>query len=815
MAEDRRRGIDLNANGVRPALGDKMARLLKTALACGVAALSLAAAAPALAQQRSFDIPAQDAASAISLFARQAGVQIVAPADRLQGVRTPALKGVIDARAALAQLIEGAGLEVASDTGAVIVLRFRGPAEGAVLQTQPSALDTVVVTAQKRDELAQAVPISLSAFSGRTMEVFRLDDLRDISRLTPGLLVSAFNFSSPTIAIRGATNTFTQIGANKPVAVVVDDLFVPRNSAAVFDLYGVSSVQVLRGPQGTLFGRNVTGGAILIDSGKPAFGRLSGSVRAGAGNYDFRQYDGLVDAPIGDNAAVRLAGSIRTRDGYGVDRLNGQQTDDQDSRSLRSQLRLRAGARTEILLGADYNDDHNGGRTLSSRAAGSDGDRRTAEVGYPQGFARDQWGASARIYWSAPVGEVTSITGYRNSQSGEDYSGTGTSYTFLTGTGTQAVNRDVDSVGLLSQELRFASPKWAFGDFVAGVYLADEDAKRQLRARTLLAQSGRVTTDVLTDQAVKTRSYGVFLDGVVRLPSDFSLTLGARYTHDRKTASLVRTDGFTAAGNFSARGLKADWGEVTPRAVLSWSPKEEINLYGSVTRGYTAGGFNTDAATLAALTQPFDPETVTNYELGLKSQWLGNRVRFNLSVFQMDYKDKQELFFNNLTRVLTITNAAKATAKGAEIELVYSPVSWLGLSANYGLLDTVYDDFIIPGGVVNTGNPLGSSPRNKGSLAADLRAPVRGGGHVIGSASWAYTDGYYTGATRDPNLHIGAYALTNLSVGYESPGGRWRLMAWAKNIGKVDYVLTPSTQGVLAEYLGEPRTYGLSLRASF
>ena len=789
--------------------------MLKKTLACGAAVLALTCAAlPAAAQQRAFDVPAQGATSAISAFARQAGLQVVAPADGLEGVRTQALKGSMDARAALRQLIDGTGLEIVSDSNGVIVLR-RAAARVAQVQ-EATSLDTIIVTAQKREESAQGVPISLSAFSGRTLEVQRLESLRDISRLTPGLLVSAFSQSSPTIAIRGATNTFTQIGANKPVAVVVDDLFIPRNSAATFELDGLNSVQVLKGPQGTLFGRNVTGGAIVLDTGKPAYGVAAGSVRVGGGNYGLKQADGVADLPVGETVALRLAASLKQHDGYGKDRLTGREQDDLDSRSIRAQARLQASDTVEVLLGGDYSEDHNGGRTLSSKAAGSDGDRRTSELGYNQGFARNQWGASARVYWQAPVGEVTAITGYRWSQSGEDYSGTGASYRFLTGTNTQSVNRDVDDVGLFSQEVRWASPKWERGDLVAGVYFADEDAKRQLRTRGLAAITGVASSDVLTDQAVKTQSYGAFVDGTLHLPAAFDLTLGARYTHDKKTASLLRTDFVRpATGSFSARDLKADWSEVTPRAVLTWTPREDLKLYGSVTRGYTAGGFNTDAAVITALAQPFDPETVTNYELGFKSQWLADTLRVNASVFHMDYKDKQELFFNNLTRVLTITNAGQATIEGAEVEVTWRPVPWLNLMGTYGFLDTVYDDFVIPGGAVNTGNPLGSSPRNKGSLAADVRIPLNGKGYVTGALSWAYMDGYYTGATKDPNLHIDSYALTNLSVGYESQDGRWALTAWAKNLGDVDFLLTPSTQGVLAEYLGEPRTVGVMLSAKF
>ncbi|MBQ1542496.1 MAG: TonB-dependent receptor [Caulobacteraceae bacterium] len=787
----------------------------------GAAAVTmLSAASPAgAAEIRVFDIPAQPAAQAISTFARQAGLQVVAPAEGLEPLRTAPLRGAYETRAALRLLIAGTGLEIASDSNGIIVLRRAAPKAASSLEAgdvEPSMVEKIIVTAQKREEAAQDVPITLTAFSGRAAETYRLESLRDISRLTPGLLVSSFSYSSPTIAIRGATNTFTQIGANKPVAVVLDDLFIPRNSAATFDLYGLNSVQVLKGPQGTLFGRNVTGGAIILDTGKPSFSTPTAIVRAGVGDYDLRQLDGRVDLPLEEAAVLRLAGSLKSHSGYGRDRLTGREQDDLDSRSLRGQLRLRPHETLEVLLGADYSDDQNGGRTLSSKGAGADGDRRTSELGYVQDFARNQWGASARVYWSAPVGQVTSITGYRRSQSGEDYSGTGASYEFLTGTASQAVNRDVDQVGLLSQELRYASPKWEHGDFVAGAYLSDEDAKRQLRARSLAARTGAVSADVLTDQSVKTRSYAVFVDGVVHLPAEFDLTLGARYTHDEKIASLLRTDFIRpATGSFSARDLKASWSELTPRAVLSWSPQPDLRVYASVTRGYTAGGFNTDAATLAALTLPFAPETVTNYELGVKSQWLENRLQINAAVFHMDYEDKQELFFNNLTRVLTITNAAQATAKGGEIEIRYKPTSWLNLMANYGYLDTRYDNFVIPGGVVNTGNPLGSSPVNRGALAADVDLPLGSAGYLIGSASWAYTDGYYTGATKDPNLYVGAYALTNLTLGYEAPSRAWRISAWVKNLTDVEYLLTPSTQGVLAEYLGEPRTWGVMLSARF
>jgi iron complex outermembrane receptor protein len=277
--------------------------------------------------------------------------------------------------------------------------------------------------------------------------------------------------------------------------------------------------------------------------------------------------------------------------------------------------------------------------------------------------------------------------------------------------------------------------------------------------------------------------------------------------------SLVRADLLRPTAGFAAHDLRADWGELTPRLALNWTPARAVLLYASATRGFTAGGFNTDATSLAALVQPFDPETVLNHELGLKSQWLDNRLRVNLSVFDMRYRDKQEFVNNSLTGILSITNASRATVRGAELELAWKPAPWLGLSANYGHLDTRYDRFEI-GNIHYTGNPLASSPRGKASLAADWRVPVPLG-QVFGAISCGWQSDYNTGAANDPNLRIAGYALLNMNLGLESADRRWRVQAWVKNATDRDYILTRSTQVVRAEYLGEPRTFGVTAGVRF
>lgn len=789
-----------------------------TLMTCACIALSTPMAGAQEKAAASISIPAQELGTALAQLGRETGREIVFPADLVRGLRTGGVTAQGSVEQAVAALLSGTGLSWrANGAGTIIIEKapFRaGAADGTVV---PAALEEIMVTAQRRAERGQDVPVSVTAFGAAAIDAYRLERLRDLSRVTPGLLVSSFSQSSPTIAIRGASNTFTQIGANKPVAIVVDDIFIPRNSAADFDLFGLNSIQVLRGPQGTLFGRNVTGGAIVLDTGKPAYGRNSAKLRGTIGNYSARAIEADGSVAAGDKAAFRLSGAFREHDGYGFDRLAGTPQDDQDSKSIRAQARFQATEDLEILLGADFGRDVNGSRTLSVLAglAGDDGNRRSSETGIPQHFERTQKGISGRLYWDVLGGQMVSITGLRKSRTDEYYSNVGLSYRFLTGTQSQLVSDDADSVRAFSQEIRYASPLWEEGNFIVGVYYLDESSRRLLLSKAYAAVSGNLVTNQGANQAVDSRSMAAFIDGTVHLPLNFDLTAGVRYTHDRKRASLTRTDAIVTANAFSFGGVTARWGEFTPRAILAWSPTRDIHAYVSYARGYTAGGFNTEASTPAVLSTPFNPEMVRNYEAGIKTDWLDNRLRLNVSAFRMRYKDKQELFFNNLTRILNINNAAKATSKGAEVEARVTVTEGLTLNGSYGRLDTRYDNFVIPGGVVNTGNPLGSSPHNKVALSANLSVPIGAWGEAFGTAVYSRTSSYFTGATADPNLRVGAYSLVNLSAGIAPADGRWRLTAFVRNLDNTQYLLTPSTQTVRSEYLGEPRTFGVTAQISF
>ncbi|WP_231602421.1 TonB-dependent receptor domain-containing protein [Herbaspirillum chlorophenolicum] len=748
-----------------------------------------------------FDVPAQPLDRAIAAIEAQSQLKVIRPAAMPDAISN-AVHGVYAPSDALRMAIDSSELAIKSEQG-----------DRIVLARQEAGLSTVIVTAQKRAQSAQSVPISMTTLSGKTLDAFRVQSLQDVSRLTPSLLVSSFSQNNPTVAIRGVSNTFSQMGVSKPVAVVVDDVFIPRNSASSFELYDLDSISILKGPQGTLFGRNVTGGAIVINTRVPSFEEREIETHTSVGNYGDRQFSGLVSVPLSDSAAFKISANVHHHDGYGYDRLTGREQDDLNSRNVRTQWRMKFNADAEATFSVDYGEDWNRGRTLSSDTLGSDGNNRTSELGVNQGFNRSQYGISAKVNWKVGQGDITSITAYRDSRSKETYSGVGTNYRFLV-TGAQALNTDADQVGTLSQELRYASPKWESGDFVTGLYFMNEAGNRQLRTTGLAAVTGAVNSDVLSAAGVNTTSYAVFADGTLHLPASVDFTAGLRYTRDEKDASLTRTDFRSAAKSFNVSGASSSWSQVTPRGVLSWEARPGFMTYASVTKGFTAGGFNTEAATADIFRTPFQPETVLNYEAGIKSQWLDNRLRVNAAIFRMKYKNKQELVFNANNGILTIVNAGKATVNGGELEVAYKPTRWLDLSLGYSRLEGVYDDFVV-GAVNNTGHPLGNSPQDQYSVAASMNLPLNMGGYLTGSASYSWVDSYYTGATQDPNLKNPSYGLVNASVGYDSSDRKWGVSFWIKNLTNAYYVQTRSTQVVNAQYAAPPRTFGVTLNTRF
>lgn len=790
-------------------------------ISVSLAAVAAAAATPAYAQERSyrFNIPPQDMGSALRAFALASRQQVTFDARMVRGKRSPGLVGSHSAIEALNILVAGSGLSVERGRSGIFIIRSAAIAipVGATMtggRTAPvdpgsSAADAgstpdIVVTAQKRSESAQKVPITLTAFTGADLDKRGIADIRDVARFTPGFNAAQFSNDKPIFAIRGAENTFSAAGATKPVGIFIDEIYIPRFSASNFSLYDAQNVTILKGPQGTLFGRNVTAGAILVTTREPSLTQIAANARVGIGNYNLREAAAYLSVPFSD----RLAGSVslnrEIHDGYGRDILNGRQEDNDNSWAVRGQLLFKPASSFKLRLSGDYSHDQNNGRALSSLTL-SDADRRTSQLGVPQTFDVTIAGASARMEFGDGPVKLTSVTGYRYSNSFEIFSRSGLSYLALPNS-FQEIGEERERDRAFSQEGRISYEDRNIS-LITGVFFFSEDSYRGFHKYRLAAQTGAITLDNFYDQDVKTTSVAPFADLTWHVTDRFDLIGGIRYTYEKKDARETLTNQTAPAAGFSALDGNG-WSQVTYRAVASYRANNDITLYASYATGFTAGGYNTEADQVSAFRTFFNPETSENLEAGIKTRFLDGRGRFNIAAFWTKYKDKQEFVFNNLTFIGNIINAAQARARGIESDISFSPVKALSIGGTFAYLDAKYLKFDIPGAASATGNPMGNSPRFTYSAYADLDQPV-GPVRLLGGISFTHKDKYNPSATLP--TPIGATNLVNAQIGIADPADHWRLMVWARNLTNQQYPLIISNYSVNAEWLAPPRTYGVRI----
>ena len=770
--------------------------------------------------------------AALNALVEQTGYQIIIFSEDAGSRRSTAIDGQYTLESALDALLDGTGLEYRFVNERTIAVaapwRFTPPPKSPpephrpTPQPKPAALTLpeperplrqapVIVSALKRDQVLQDVPAPITSFSAPELELTGSRSLQDVARLTPNFVGSTFNNTQPIFAIRGGSNTFSAIATSKPIAIYVDEIYLPRFSSADFDLFDMERVEVLRGPQGTFFGRNVAAGAIILTTETPLIDTLKARLSMESGNLDSYGLRGSINGPVSYDVAGKLSLSRVERSGYGRDVLTGREQDDLERTSVRGALLWRPNTDFEVLLSADHASDRNGGRTLSVIGRG-DRDRRTSELGVDQFFERDIQGGSLKLSYNGVAGQWVSISGARFSDSEELFGFSGLSFTQLE-QGFQQIDRYIETPRTLSQELRFVSNETERLSYIVGLFGLTEESERIVDRQRLAAGTRERLADLRLDQKVESEAVAAYVDGTWRIFTTIDLTAGLRYSVETRTASLDFTDRAKSAASFSASGLEESFNAATPRLALVWRPSEDATYYASATRGFTAGGFNTEADTIEEFSTPFGPETVTSYEIGAKFNLAGQRGYLNLAAFHQVYEDKQEFVLVPDTGFGTIVNAAEATLEGVEAEAGWRLNENVSASLSYGFLDAVYDDFRIGDTPGNTGNRLGSSPRHQFALGVEGDWPiVDGRAELYGRTDFSYTDEYFTGATNDPDLFIEGYGLLGGTAGVRSADGRVALELFGSNLFDEEYVLIPSDFVVQAEYLGPPRLFGVRLR---
>jgi len=701
-------------------------------------------------------------------------------------------------------------------------------------------LEEVIVTAQKREENVQTVPIAVSALSEETLRNASMLTMDDVSRQVPGFTVTTYNPVTPQPYIRGIGSNVSDAGADASVGVFIDGVYAGRAGGYRADMYDIERVEVLRGPQGTLFGRNVAGGALSIFSNRPSQ-EAAAELELTAGDYDLWGVKGMINGSLGSRAAGRLAFATRERDGDTDNTVSGNTLRDEDNQSARARLLWDASDTVTLLLTGEYSEDDLQGPSarnfwgadpsvvLESTGIGflspfllpSSPDPWRIEAAV-DGFAdREMYAATAQLDWDLGFGNLTSITGYRDLEYRFLDDVFGLAFDPASGIEPLLTNAADEESDQLSQEVRITSSGEGLV-WTAGLYYLQENVDRDETFSPL-------GDAVLYDQASDTSSYAAFGQVTLALADRLDLTLGGRYSYDEKSFDLVTSGGGAFALGFGL--LTADpgdpeagpvtfdasddesWSNFSGRVSLEYSPTDDSFLYATWSQGYKSGGYNGQATNYTAAVTPFDEETVDNYEIGFKTEFLQRRARLNVAAFYMDYQDLQVFVTSyETTAGLFVDNAGEAEITGFEAEFFLAPSERFDLSATYAWLDAELGDNELE--TVEEGNVLTRSPEQSASLAAQYRIPLGDLGELLLRADYAWQDKIYFQLENPEESAQDAYGLWNLRAALQAEAG-WEVALWVKNAADEEYWVTAFDPGfgsdlAASSVQGNPRMWGVT-----
>ena len=733
---------------------------------------------------------------------------------------------------------------VAIFASAVAAPNVLGQVETPVNQVaKKDVLEEIVITASKVGEtLLQETPISITAFTGEDLERSGIKSVDDLSAITPSLSTSR-NYDFGQVYIRGIGTNLVFPGSDSSVTVHLDGVYLGRPGMLFADFVDLERIEVVRGPQGTLYGRNSVGGTINLIPKLPSE-ELEADFSAEYGNYDQTRFSGSVRGTVADGkVGLALSGLYSTRDGYVKNAdPNGSDLDDEDTKGIRGTVRFFPTEGLEVRLSADYLSEDGTGAvfkqtgltTLGTPAAGIPGlsqpnipsDFRTVRIpnGTPptrvkQEADREYYGYTAHIKLDLSDNwELTSITSLR----GYDI------FQAVDSDGSDADERLSflpEEQDQLSQELQI-SGRVGNLDLVAGLfYFQEESSTDTVVTLPGLGNAffGAPDFNINFDTTVDTEAYAVFIQGKYDVTDKLSVTIGGRYNEEDKDINQVigtRFGDVFRAGQPVVFEDSASFTDFTPKFGIDYMISEDILGYFTATKGFKSGGFNFSVAQSA-----FDPEQLWAYEVGIKSDWFDDRLRLNASAFYYDYEDLQVQQFVAATGTprVEITNAATARVIGFELETVAMPTANLKLSAGLSYLDATYDEFVSQRASANTvdidlsGNRLSAAPEWSANLSAQYSKQVSDLGEASIRVDYQWIDEQFYTPFSDPNARQGSYSLLNANISLLTLDEKWEFSIYGRNLRDEEYissVLDFARSGVLTN-ITAPRTYGFRVSYSY
>ena len=702
-------------------------------------------------------------------------------------------------------------------------------------------LEEVMVTAQKREQSSQEVGIAITAMTGEQMEALNFTNAQQVAQMAPGVtMVQPNGEANYAIAIRGVSNSDFTTNVESPVAVYVDEVYISQMSGTGFQLFDMERVEILRGPQGTLYGRNATGGLVSFITRKPTR-EFEGYGKLTYGDYSQIRFEGAISGGLSDTISGRLAVSTNNHKGYVDNRYTDRTLNNGDDQAARLHMLFELTDNFEALISARYTrQDIRTGffEYVSSQLPGiltpgvpnpvldgytdNDGDVYAGDYDDPGYNDLKTGGVTANLQWN--MGDVNgiSITDYSSVKRTyiEDSDASPLSFFnfFLTTDAQQ-----------FSQELRFDGEAEKFR-WVGGLYYLDLDIEDTNGAITAPifgpAPTPGAETGVNNPYHSQLSSISVFGQFEIPLSESFNLIVGGRVIRDKKkfdyltaVVEFINPDqrDFDAPdnigllevlGTYKGKRTDTDW---AGRVALDWSISDEWLTYISWNRGVKGGGYNAPIFPLDGgytdELMSYDPEQLDAYEIGFKSTLADGKIRFNGAAYYYNYKDYQAF---NIVGIDTLTFNADATSKGIELELQASPGNW------DFILGGAWNDVEVklPGGVRT---PTVQSPDVNLNGLIRYSLPL-GDGQLAFQVNGVYLSEHIFALTNLPNVTENGYTVFDGSISYLTNDGRWIFSAYVKNFGGEEYLVqtfdlsTTDVFGMTEQYYGRPRWWGISAR---
>ena len=712
------------------------------------------------------------------------------------------------------------------------------PEQPDAAPAQNTGLDEIVVTATRSSESLSRVAASITAVSADDLGAGKIQDVASLATSIPNLSVGD-QFGVNRIFIRGIGLTSIDLGADGGVAFLQDGAQIARPAAQLSGFYDLQQVEVLRGPQGTLYGRGATAGAINLITKKPT-AELDGYARATYGNYDSIVLEAAVGGPIaGEKVMARISGKYENRDGYGINEFTGQDIDDRDAYAFRGSLLFAPSDDLEVLISGEYFNENDsnyafhyfgptvaaenalgsllGGETLFTVAAANGETANIRNIYSDEEPLNDREGYSftGTIEYSPGDWSFKSITSYHNFErfNRDDLDASNAN---LFGQ-----NNYDETSETWSQEFvaNYQGDKF---DAVFGAMYFTEDLFGSVRVPlTNLGLLFALPADTFDDQnylqqgKVSIDAYGLYAQGSYAVTDQLKVTLGGRFSHEKRRGT----------GTFEFLGVvptdkQESWDAFTPTLTVNYQASDDTLIYGSVTRGFKSGVIN-----VGSQNDVIDPEYVWSYEAGLKTTTADNRLQANIAAFYMDYSDLQ-VGFVDASSVVTTINAASARNYGVEAELRAKPAPGLTLELFGTYLNAKYTEFESGDyrqgfAVVDlSGNRLSNAPEFSFRAGGDYDIPLSMPGNLNIRADVNWQDRVFFTEFNNADATQGAYALVNAGLRYTSDDESWSAELWGRNLTNElvitnNIVTAPLYNSVRVGSVAPPRTYGVTLGVNF